>query len=240
MNLKDLKKEDRPRERLLRVGARALSDVELLAILLGSGTNTTTVFDIATELLKQFSLPDLKDLTYERISKIKGIKQAKACLLLACFEVARRSSQIVVLPQSLETPREIYAYIYDEIYLVSCEVLIVIFCDCKLHPIKKIVIRGDESHQVEFPTKKIIFQALEINAYAIILVHNHPSGEVEPSKTDIEVTLEFQRLLVSLDILLLEHLVVSSTTYFSMHEHGLLSIEEEYSLIGDCYEKISL
>lgn len=117
MNVKDLSKEDRPRERLIKVGPRALSDVELLAILIGSGTKTSTVLELATEILKQYTLVDLKDLTYEKINKIKGIKQAKACQLLVCFEIARRSSQIPKYRGSLETAKDIYEYIYDEIYL---------------------------------------------------------------------------------------------------------------------------
>ncbi len=240
MNVKDLSKEDRPRERLIKVGPRALSDVELLAILIGSGTKTSTVLELATEILKQYTLVDLKDLTYEKINKIKGIKQAKACQLLVCFEIARRSSQIPKYRGSLETAKDIYEYIYDEIYLESSEIILAILCDCKLHPIKKIVIRGDEAHQVNFPTKKIITHALNIKAYAIILVHNHPSGDIHPSKIDIKATLDFQQLLNTLDILLLEHLVVSPSAYFSMHEHGLLSMNGEYSIMGDCFEKIFL
>ncbi len=240
MNVKDLNVEDRPRERLLKHGPRVLSDAELLAILIGSGTRDSHVFDIAHAILHTYTLTQLKELSYEKLIKIRGIKQAKACQLLTCFEIARRSSKRTIAKASLESPKDIYDYVYNQIYLESHEILIAILCDCKLHPIKMLIERSDSTHQVGFPAKKILTKALEFEAYAIILVHNHPSGEVTPSKADIMTTLEFQHILIPLDIILLDHLVASPSEYYSMNEHGLLSSFDEYSILGEANEKITL
>ncbi|MDE6655751.1 MAG: DNA repair protein RadC [Anaeroplasmataceae bacterium] len=240
MNVKDLTLQDRPRERIAKLGARALSDTELLAILIGSGTKEHTVLDIASSLLKMYSLSELKDLTYEKLLKVKGIKQAKACKLLACFEIARRGVAKVKDIPILETAEDIYNYVFHEIYLESSEIIIAILLDCKLKPLKTIIERGKSSHQVEMPIRSILQEALEMKAYAIVLVHNHPSGEVNASYADIESTHQLQQILMQLDILLLDHLVVSPTDYFSMNEHGLLSFNEEYSVLGDALEKSTL
>lgn len=240
MDIKDLRQEDRPRERIAKLGSKALSDTELLAILIGSGTQEHTVFDIASSILKQYSLTELKDLTYSHLLKIKGIKKAKACQLLACFELAKRgASKINTLP-SLTTSKEIFDYIYHEIYLESSEIIIVILLDCKLRPIKTLIHRGNNAHQIEIPTRRIILEALQTKAYGIVLIHNHPSGEVDASLADIEVTLEFQSILLSLDVLLIDHLIVSQAEFFSMSEHGLLSSEMEYNVLGDTLEKNTL
>lgn len=237
MKIEDLKRKDRPRERLIALGPRALSDVELLAVLLGSGTKDCCVLDMASRILKKYSPKELKELSYNQMIQLYGIKTAKACQLLACFELARRGGQAQNSKASLETATDIYSYVYDEIFLEFNEVILCILVDCKLKPIKKLVERGDSPHQVAIPIKKFIKEALACQAYGIILVHNHPSGDVEASEADIFSTKEFQSILATLDILLLDHLVVSASSYYSMHEHGILQMCEEYSLLGDPFEK---
>ncbi|MDE7161852.1 MAG: DNA repair protein RadC [Anaeroplasmataceae bacterium] len=237
MNIKDLKITDRPRERLEKLGAQALSDVELLAILIGSGTKNHTVLDISSQILQSYSLSELKDLSYDKLARIHGIKRAKACLLMACFELARRSSIKNQEHLSLEKPKDIYDYIYGDVYLESTEIVIFILVDCKLKPIKKYVFRGDSTSQVDLPIKRIVYEALEWKAYGVILAHNHPSGDVVASSADIETTRFVQQILASLDILFLDHLVVSNKEYYSMEEHGILSTNQEYSVLGDILEK---
>ena len=107
MNIKDLKVSDRPRERLIKNGASTLSDVELLAIIIGSGNKNENVFDLAVKILKKYDFKKIKQLSYEEITKIKGIKQAKACKLLACYEIAKRAymfnnDESVILEDSLK------------------------------------------------------------------------------------------------------------------------------------------
>ncbi|MDE7105745.1 MAG: hypothetical protein K2O22_01105, partial [Anaeroplasmataceae bacterium] len=115
-----------------------------------------------------------------------------------------------------------------------------ILVDCKLRPLKSIVERGNKTHQIEIPIRNIVKEALDLKAYGLIFVHNHPSGEVLPSQADIAATELLNQTLLSLDILLLDHIIVSLENYYSMHEHGLLSMENEYSVLGDTLEKIPL
>lgn len=233
LDVKDLQTQDRPRERLLSLGASSLSDVELLAILIGSGSRGGGVFDIAAEVLNTYSLSDLRDMDYSKISKIPGIKQAKACQLLACFEVARRASKWKKDGAVLEKAEDIYQFTYDEFYLESSEIVLALFLDCKLHLIDKLKHKGDTSHSANIPLRAILTKALNCRAYAIILVHNHPSGDTTPSQADIAVTYEICQLLAKLDVVLLDHLIVSDTSYYSFAQHGLLSSPDEYSELGE-------
>lgn len=237
MDVKDLQANDRPRERLLSLGASSLSDVELLAILIESGSRGGGVFDIAVELLNTYPLSSLKDLDYKKISAISGIKQAKACQLLACFELARRASKWKKDGLVLEKSVDIYQYTYDEFYLETTEIVLALFLDCKLHLIDKLKHKGDTSHSTTIPLRSIITRALNCKAYAVILVHNHPSGDIAPSQADIKVTYEIWQILLKLDIVLLDHLVVSENSYYSFAEHGLLSNMDEYSELGEYDEE---
>lgn len=238
MDIKELNNDDKPRERILKNGARALSDIELLAIIIGSGTKENDVFSIASTILKKYKLYELKDITYEKLARIKGIKQAKATKLLACFELVRRCSAKNDNKIALITPKDIYEFIYPEIYLESNEIIISILVDCKLKPIKRFIERRGYSHQIDVPLRKIVLDALDSNAYGLILVHNHPSGDVIPSNADIGVTIKIKNILSNLDILFLDHLVVSKDNFYSMNEYGILDDEVEYSNIGDKFEKI--
>ncbi len=237
MKVKDLIENDRPRERLIREGSSALSDVELLAVLIGSGTKAKDVFMLASEILKNTSIQELKNLSYQKLCEIKGIKKAKASLLMACFELAKRSCRVDDSKPTLDTPDKIYSYIYSDVYLLSYEIVITIYVDCKLHPIKKKIYTSEGSHSVSLSTKGILGEALELKAYGILLIHNHPSGEVEPSYEDIDSTFHLCSLAKELEIQILDHLIVSGKTFFSFFENGLLNESEEYSRIGENYEK---
>ncbi len=225
MKMYDLKNQDKPRERLMSLGVRSLSDVELLAILIGSGTKEQNVFQIAVDVLKQYSLKELKELSYDKITKIHGIKAAKASVILAAFELARRSMQNENPKPSFKYAKDIYQHIYEDIMLEEKEVIIVLYVDCKLRLLKKYVNSGSYTHQIEIPLKEIIRNALEYHAYGVILIHNHPSGELEPSEADIEATFEIKELLLRLEILLLDHLVVTKTSFYSMAEHNIICLD---------------
>lgn len=235
--IEDLQKKDRPRERLIEKGAASLSDVELLAVLLGSGTQKRDVLSMATYILNQYSLYELKDLSYERLADLDGIKQAKACLLLACFELAKRAMNASLKNVCLDTPKNIYDLVYGDIYLEATEVIIVLFVNCKLKLIKKKIYSGDNSSSVFLSNKQILKEAIDLHAYGIILIHNHPSGDVQPSEADLDATFELKNLLLQIDVLLLDHLVVSAQGFYSFLESGLLSEAKEYNRTGDLDEE---
>lgn len=236
ISLKDLQLKDRPRERLIECGVESLSDTELLAILIGSGTSNKDVLSLANEILKSYPLHQLKDISFDRLVQISGIKKAKACLLLSCFEVAKRAV-CMTFDACFETPKQIYKAIYGDIYLESKEIIILLYVDCKLRLIKKKILRGDSTHSIGLSTKLVAKMAIETDAYGVILVHNHPSGDCLPSNADVETTYLLKQVLTQLDILLLDHLVVSPSDYYSFEEHGLFLMTEEYTKIGDFSEE---
>lgn len=238
--LDNLPKQDRPRERLIEYGTASLSDVELLAIIIGSGTMKADVFTIAKNLLNQYRIDELKDIDYERLVQIQGIKQAKACQLLACFELAKRSMRKLKTGKKWDTPKEIYDYVYADFCLEKKELIIVLFLNCKLELLKKLVFKGRDTFRVELSYKEIIKQAVNLDAYGIVLIHNHPSGDTSPSKADIEATSILFQLLSQLDILLLDHLIVSNQGFYSFEENGLFLDAREYTGLGDSCEEDNL
>ncbi|MDE5867982.1 MAG: DNA repair protein RadC [Anaeroplasmataceae bacterium] len=235
--IENLQKKDRPRERLIEKGAASLSDVELLAVLLGSGTQKRDVLSLAAYILNQYSLYELKDLSYERLADLDGIKQAKACLLLACFELAKRAMNASLKNVCLDTPKSIYDLVYGDIYLEHTEVIIILYVNCKLKLIKKKIFSSENSSSVFLSNKQILKEAMDLHAYGIILIHNHPSGDVRPSEADLEATFELKKLLSQIEVCLLDHLVVSAQGFYSFLESGLLSEGREYNKTGDFDEE---
>ncbi len=237
MKLKELTLNDRPRERLIAKGANALSDVELLAIMIGSGTKKENVLDIALKITKNYTLKELKDLSYQKLIMITGIKRAKACQLLACFELARRAHILDLKKESLTNAKQIYNYLYADFYLEDREVIGIIYLDCKLKPIKKSLFSSVNSFDVELPLKTIVHECLDNKAYGIVLAHNHPSNELNPSQADLAVTYELEKILTTMEINLFDHLIIGKEGYYSFLEHGLLNRAFEYNFLGDEDEK---
>lgn len=232
MKIRDLDIQNRPRERLIEYGPNALSDVELLAILLGSGVKNEGVYEMSSRILKEYSYSQLSELNYNEIIKIYGIKKAKACKLLSCFEIARRSLKKEIT-DSLSTSNIIFQYIYHEFCYEKKEIIGLLIVDCKLRCIKKKLYRMGNVSNIEIPIKNIIEESLVNKGYGIILIHNHPSGDVNPSKSDIISTLELKSILLNLDIVLLDHLIVSHSGYYSFSENGILDMNHEYYYLGE-------
>ena len=222
MKFIDLNKEDRPRERMINSGPKSLTDIELLAIILGSGVKNKDVFDISSQVLKEYSFNDLKDLSYQKLIKLNGIKQAKACKILACFEIARRSFKLNDENISLDNSKKIYDYLYHFYYLSTEEKIVVLFMDIKLKVIKNVVYELGNSHSVNLPIREIIIQALNTKCSCVVLSHNHPSNELLPSMVDIDSTLRIKNLLEEINVLLIEHLIVGQNNYYSFNDNGLL------------------
>lgn len=235
--IKNLAENDRPRERLIRKGVSSLSDIELLAILLGSGTKALDVLKLSENILKKHPMKELKNLSYEEMIQISGIKQAKACQLIAAFELARRAVSMENPKMILDTPNKIYQQVYADFYLAEQELLVVLLVDCKLHLIKKKIYYEDSTHQVAIPVRKLVREAVICQAYGVILCHNHPNGSCEPSLMDVQSTKHIFYLLDEMEIHLLDHLVVHGNSYYSFLEHGIFETFHPYSEVGDHNEE---
>ena len=218
-------KDDRPREKLLSKSPASLSDAELLAILIGKGTRGSSAVELAREVLKKGknNLNELAKLSIPELTKIKGIGPAKAIAITAALELARRRQSLLSLDKpKVKNSREVAAYLQYMLRDLNHEVFAVIFLN-QSGRIRhfEIVSQGGLSGTVVDP-RVIIRKALEANAVSIILCHNHPSGKLQPSKADKELTQKIKIAAGYFDIKLLDHIIVSDEGHYSFADENLL------------------
>jgi len=225
MNIKSWSPEDRPREKLLLKGTSALSDAELIAILLGSGTAKLSAVDVAKKVLAHVdnNLDSLARLTIKELMKAKGIGEAKAITIVAALELGRRrKDQSPDEKPKIDGSKSAAALIKGELMDLPHEEFWVLLLNRANRLMKKKRIsEGGVSGTVADP--KIIFKlAVEELASAIIVVHNHPSGNIKPSESDISLTKKIKEAGKLLDISLLDHLIIARDKYFSFADEGLI------------------
>lgn len=215
---------ERPREKLLARGAAALSDAELLAILLRSGTHGRTAVDLGRELLARFgSLSGLLFAGSDEVTSLRGLGPGKAAGLMAARELAQRALREEMSRQDvLETPQQVSDYLRLHLGGSEIEIFMVIFLSVRNHVITaQELFRGSLTEIRVYP-REVVRLALQYNAAGLILAHNHPGGDPQPSVPDLLVTETLQRLLREVDIRLLDHVVVTQQKTFSMAERGYL------------------
>lgn len=217
--------EDRPREKALAHGIQVLSDSELIAILLGSGTRSLSAVDLAKEILVKVSnnLDELGKMDVRQLMKYKGIGMAKALTLSAALELGRRRKSVSPLQRKRITcSRDAYEVIYTVLDDLNHEQFWVILLNRNNKVLDKIRIgQGGVSAVVVDP--KIVFkEAINRLASGIILVHNHPSGNLNPSKADVDLTRNIRQAGQFLDIQLFDHLIIAGGSYYSFADEGML------------------
>ena len=217
--------DDRPREKLQTKGAAVLSDSELLAILINNGHKEKSALDIAKDILKMGgnNLNELGKLSLKDLQKIKGIGIAKAITIAAALELGRRRQASDALEKTvIRTSGNIAQYLRATIKDFSYEVFAVIFLN-KANKINhfEIISRGGITGTVADP-RIILKLALEQGATSIILCHNHPSGNLKPSRADEELTQKIKIAARYLDIVVMDHVIVSEDGYYSFADDGLL------------------
>jgi len=217
--------EDRPREKLLGKGRAALTDAELIAILLGSGTVSLTAVDVAKIILKEVNndLHELARLSVKDLQKFKGIGEAKAITIISALELGRRRKEAETIQKPKVTCSEdAYNYIKPDLLDLPHEEFWVILLNRANHIIKKQpVSSGGVSGTIADP--KLIFKiALENLASGIILAHNHPSGNLKPSEADILLTSKLKTAGKFLDLPILDHLIFTNDSYYSFADEGKL------------------
>lgn len=215
-----------PREKLLKYGANKLSDDELLSILLGYGSLNEDVFSLSKRIIKEYGFSHLFYMNYEELSNIKGIKEAKATKLLALFEIAKRIAKVEYLNNPLKNPISFYNYIKTDFLFLNYEKVVVVYTNSKLVPIFKKEYSNNSISKVEFPIQQIIKDSLDYKAYGLFLAHNHPSGDYHPSKSDYDVTSSIKLILESLQIIFLDHIIISKNYIYSMEEQKVIPINE--------------
>ncbi len=222
MKIKDLPKIERPREKLIQKGPQNLKDEELLAILLGTGVEGKNVLEVAKQVLTKHSKKRLLKLNYGDLSKINGIGPAKACAILASAELVKRSLEIgeETLPK-IESIKDVIAqavYMRDK----TREHLMVIFLNARNEMIfKKPMFIGTLNANLVHP-REIFQEALKQNAASVILVHNHPSGDSEPSEDDLTITKRIIEAGKIMGIEVLDHVIITKNKSFSFKENKLI------------------
>lgn len=214
--------EDRPRERLLRFGPDCLSLIELIAVILGSGTKAMPVLQLAQELVAHFGgLQQLTEATLAELLEIKGIGLAKAVQLKAALNLGSRASrQLIKSKYRIEHPSHAYQLIKDELENESREIFVVILQDTKGFLIcHEVVSIGSLSQTLVHP-REVFYPAIRHKAASLLVAHNHPSGDPTPSSQDLELTrllLDASRLI---GIPLQDHLIIGKQTYLSLRQNG--------------------
>ena len=222
MKLKFLPKTDRPREKLIAKGPQNLKDEELLAILLGTGVEGKNVIEVAKQILRKYSKKRLLKLTYNDLSKIKGIGPAKACTILAAAELVKRALKIG--EETLPVIRSTKDVIAQAVYMrdKTREHLMAIFLNARNEMIyKKPMFIGTLNANLVHP-REIFQEALKQNAASVILVHNHPSGDAEPSQDDLEITKRITKAGKIMGIDVLDHVIITKNKVFSFKENKLI------------------
>ena len=224
-SIKQWAKDDRPREKLMNLGIETLSNTELLAILIQHGTRSKTAIDLAREVLKmgKNNLGQLGRLSLKEVMKINGIGEVKAIMIATAIELGRRRQA----ESSLDKPviresRDIAVYLKTLLQDRSHEVFAVVFLN-RANRINhfQIVSEGGITGTVADP-RLILKKALEEEAVSLILCHNHPSGNLKPSKADEELTLKIKEASRYFDIKVLDHIIVSDEGWFSFADEGLI------------------
>ncbi|MEK4386672.1 DNA repair protein RadC [Solibacillus sp. FSL W7-1464] len=222
MKIHDVHEADRPRERLIRQGARSLSNQELIAILLGTGTKRESVLTVANRVLINFEkLHNLKHATLEEMTEIKGIGEAKAVLLLAAIELGRRlASKDLEERFTIRSPEDAATFLMQDMTSLQQEHFVCLFLNVKnqvLH--KQTIFVGSLNASIVHP-REIFREAVKRSAASIICSHNHPSGIPTPSPEDIDVTTRLYEAGKIVGVDLLDHVIIGDHQFISMKEKG--------------------
>ena len=220
MKIKDLPKVDRPREKLEKYGPEKLSDSELLAILLGTGSKGINVVELANKILKKFSGDGLTKANFKELKNTFGLGSAKACEIIACFELGQRllknkKSVLIISPQDVFKETK-------DIRDNKKEHFVIFYLDARNQEIKREIISiGTLNANLVHP-REVFEPAIKNNAAQIIVAHNHPSGDTEPSEDDLIITKKLVEAGKILGIEVLDHIIVTKNTFISLKEKNLI------------------
>lgn len=219
MKIKELEKEQRPREKALRFGFDVLTNQELIALLLSSGTKKRNVFEVADDVLKEtHDLTNLFDLRPSDLMTINGIREVKALQLLASVELSKRALRAQAYQTKIESPTDLIKWFEVEYGHKTQENFVAVFLDSKGCIIThKVMFIGTLNQSCIHP-RNIFKEAFMQNANSVMVVHNHPSGDPHPSNADIQCTKQLKEVAKMMGIQLLDHLIVGKNSWFSFRQ----------------------
>lgn len=219
MKIKDLPKIDRPREKLEKYGSGKLSNSELLAILLRTGSKGVNVIDLSNKILKKFSSVGLTHVSIKDLKNTFGLGTAKACEIVACFELGRRLLQnkkfLLIL-----SPQDVWEELKD-IRDNKKEHFVVFYLDSRNQEIQREIISIGTLNESLVHPREVFEPAIRNSAAQIIIAHNHPSGNTDPSEEDIRITAKLVEAGKLLGIELFDHIIVTKENFLSMNKENL-------------------
>jgi DNA repair protein RadC len=223
--IQQLAEEDRPREKLLLKGKATLSDAELIAILIGSGTTSMSAVDLSKHLLRSVDhdLARLARLSVKDLCKFKGIGEAKAVTIVSALELGRRRK--MAEPQKrtkIRSSADVYELMRPDMLDETCELFFCLFLDRANFVLKKQLISSGGTAGTVVDAKVIFKFAIEQLASSIVLAHNHPSGNLKPSAQDRRLTHNIKEAGKYLDIPVVDHVIFTDVGYFSFADEGIL------------------
>jgi DNA repair protein RadC len=218
----DLPRGVRPREKMMRGGPRGLSHVELLAVILGTGTRKENVLKVAERLIRRYSVGAMPSLSVKEWMANPGVGDARACRLAALFELSRRVDKAASREAPrISTPKEVYAQVRD-LGAAKKEHLLGLYLDSQNHLLARETISIGSLNTTRTHPREILHPAITHLALGFILVHNHPSGTLVPSSDDVEFTRAISRAGELMGIPLYDHIIVTREGFVSLKEKGML------------------
>lgn len=224
MMIKDVPKSERPRERMLREGPQSLSNQDLIALLLGSGTRSESVIQLSARVIQHFNgLKMLKDASIKELMDIHGIGEAKAVQLRAALELGKRIKQFPAEDRYvIRSPEDVSLYMMDEMRHLQQEHFVCLYLNTKNQVVhKQTVFIGSLNASIVHP-REVFKEAFRYSAASIVCLHNHPSGDPGPSREDIDVTKRLSECGKMLGIELLDHVIIGDKRFCSLKEKGYL------------------
>ncbi|MFA5856684.1 MAG: DNA repair protein RadC [Candidatus Pacearchaeota archaeon] len=220
MKIKDFPKEGRPRERFFKLGPGALSDAELFAILLRTGTKGENVIEMSNRLINEYGLDKLFDCSLKELQKIKGIKQAKAMQILTIAEITKRINQSKKPIKKITCAEDVFNLMHERLKDEKQEYFYVLMLDTKNHLIGEpvLITKGILDASIVHP-REVFKPAIKNSASKIILVHNHPSGDPSPSREDYDVIDRLIEVSDLIEITVTDNIIIGHDKFWSWRKH---------------------
>lgn len=212
-----------PREKIMKMGVESLDDYELLAVLLQTGTKKEPIIEFSKRILKELSgLDQMVNMSIDDWMKIKGIKECKASKMIAFLEFSKRIYQYNKEVTFLRNEKEVYDYIKYDLFGLAHEELYVLYVNVKCHLITKKRVSKGKVNIVYVDIKDVVNDAIRFKASGVFIIHNHPSGDVNPSNNDVDLTNSLKKALGFFDVNLLDHLIIGNNKYFSFNSNNMV------------------
>ena len=218
MRIKDISKENRPRERLLTHGSSVLSDAEILAVILQKGTKDENVIDMSNRLISKYGLEKLSELSLKELQEIKGIGPAKAMQIVALFELNKRHNLARVYKKQVSSAEDIFNHFYEKLKDEKQEVFIILSLNNRNWIINEEAISRGTLDNTTIHPREIFKSAIKNSASKIVLVHNHPSRDPSPSEKDRKITDKLIEASELLGITLQDHVIIGENKWWSWRE----------------------